>query len=93
MKQKLWIGFFSLWFVLLTGVLDFWIQTPGLKQWIQLQLLLSDRKKQIEEVEGESQYLKLVESQLEGNSVAQEREIRKILGYVDQNEIVFEFEK
>lgn len=91
--QKMWLGFFVFWFLLITGLFDFWIKTPGLKQWFQLQSLLQERKNQIAEVEADSVLYKQVESQLMNNAVAQEREIRKILGYVDQQEIVFEFEK
>lgn len=91
--HRLWVGFFVFWFVMLTGIFSQWTGTPGIKQWFEIHTHLSEKKQEIERVEAESTSLKNSEYQLENNPVAQEREIRKVLGFVDQNEIVFEFEK
>ena len=91
--NRIWLGFFIFWFLLLTGLFETWMKTPGLKQWVELHNLLSEKKQEIATIEAESARLKDTEHQLESNPVAQEREIRKVLGFVDQNEMVFEFEK
>ena len=42
-------------------------------------------------IEERSDYLHHVARELESNTVAQEREIRKVLGYLGDQEAVFEF--
>jgi hypothetical protein len=91
--KKMWLAFFGIWFVLVSGVLDFWLKSPGLKQWIQVELLLRNKRQEIVEIEAKSDAFKNVASQLEHNPVAQEREIRKVLGYLGDHEIVFEIIK
>lgn len=91
--HRFWIFFFSTWFVLLSGVLDFWIKTPGLKQGWQVQQWLTQRNQEAEALELKAQQLKATKKLLESNRYAQEREIRRVLGYIQGNELVFEFEK
>ncbi len=89
--QKIWLSFFGTWLLLLTGVLDFWIQSPGMKQWYRVQNSLNERRQEIAATEARTYYLQLVSKELESNPVALDREIRKVLGYLGQNEVVFEF--
>ncbi len=91
--RKLWLAIFGIWFVLVSGILDFWIKSPGLKQWLQVELLVRERRQEIAVIEAKSNVFKNVAHQLENNPIAQEREIRKVLGYLGDNEIVFEFSK
>jgi len=88
--NRLWIAFFAIWCLLLTGVLDFWFQSPGLKQWMKLETSVSHRRQEIADIEAQSAMLNEVARQLDSNSVAQEREIRKVLGYLGDQEVVFE---
>jgi len=88
--SRVWIAFFAVWFLLLTGVLDFWFQSPGLKQWMKLEASVSHRRQEIADIEAQSAILNDVARQLDSNSVAQEREIRKVLGYLGDQEVVFE---
>ena len=69
------------------------MKTPGLKQWAEVRQMIRARNQEIAFVEEESARLKATELSLENSPAAQEREIRKVLGFVDQNEIVFEFDK
>ena len=87
----IWVGFFSVWLILLTGLLDFWLKTPGLKQWYKVQATLSHRRQDIAAVEAKTERMKETSKQLESNAVAQEREIRRVLGYLGEHEVVFEF--
>jgi cell division protein FtsB len=92
--RKLWIGFFGIWLILVSGVLDFWLnKSTGLKQWLQVELLVRERRQEIAEIEAKSESFKNVVYQLENNPIAQEREIRKVLGYLGNQEIVFEITK
>ena len=88
---RMWKLFFIVWALLITGLFHAWTKTPGIKQWFELRSLLAERRSLIEHTEKSSNALKDIEHQLETNPVAQEREIRRVLGFVDQNEIVFEF--
>lgn len=89
--NRLWLFFFGFWLLLLTGLLDFWIQSPGLKQWYKVGSTLQDRRQEIADIEAKTELLQNAAHQLEFNTVAQEREIRKILGYLGESELVFEF--
>ena len=77
--------------ILITGLLDFWIKSPGLKQWYRVETTLKDRRQEIASIESRTESLNNIVRQLESNTVAQEREIRKVLGYLGENELVFEF--
>lgn len=68
------------------------MKSPGLKQWESVRAALKDRRQEIADIESKSAILSHVAYQLEFNSVAQEREIRKVLGYLGAEELVFEFE-
>jgi hypothetical protein len=87
----MWLLFFGVWLLLITGLLDFWLKSPGLKQWHQVESALKDRRQEIADVEARTELLTNIAHQLEFNPVAQEREIRKVLGYLGENELVFEF--
>ncbi len=89
--HKLWLGFFGVWLLLVSGLLDFWIKSPGIKQWLQVEYQVHLKRQEIAEIESKSDQYKNIIYQLETNPVAQEREIRKVLGYLGNQEIVFEF--
>jgi hypothetical protein len=89
---RIWLGFFAIWMILLTGLLDFWFHSPGLKQWYQVEASLNTYRQEIAAIEAKTTIQLEVARQLENNSVAQEREIRKVLGYLGDQELVFEFE-
>lgn len=88
--KKMWFAFFGIWLVLVSGIFDFWLKSPGLKQWFQVELLVRKRRQEIADIEVKSAQFKNTAHQLETNPVAQEREIRKVLGYLGDQEIVFE---
>jgi hypothetical protein len=90
-SDKLWMGFFFVWVFLLTGILDFWIQTPGLKQLWRVSSMLESRRQEIDGVEAKTALLSQIYRELQENPIAQEREVRKVLGYLGDQEVVFEF--
>ncbi len=89
--NRIWLGFFCVWLILLSGLLDFWLKSPGLKQWYRVASALSDRRQEIGTIEDRSTTLQHVARELESNPLAQEREVRKVLGYLGEHEAVFEF--
>ena len=89
--HQAWIIFFAIWFLFLTGLLDFWSQSPGLKQWFKVQASVREKRQEIADIEAKTDVLHETARQLESNAVAQEREIRKVLGYLGEQEVVFEF--
>ena len=91
--RKAWLGFFAIWAILVSGILDFWLKSPGLKQWLQVEYQVHQKRQDIVDIETHSDQLKNIIHQLETNPAAQEREIRKVLGYLGEQEIVFEFVK
>jgi hypothetical protein len=89
--NRVWLFFFGVWLILLSGVLDFWLKTPGLKQWYRVGATLEERRQEIGVIESRSAYLNHVARELNSNPIAQEREVRKVLGYLGEQEAVFEF--
>ena len=89
--NRLWLGFFAIWIILLTGCLDFWFHSPGLKQWYQVESNLHGVRQEIAAIEAKTNLQLSVAHQLENNVAAQEREVRKVLGYLGEQELVFEF--
>jgi len=90
-KNRIWGSFFLIWVLLLTGFFDFWVKSPGLKQWFNVNGQLSQKRHEIDAIEARTTFLLQVAKELQTNPVAQGREIRKVLGYLDENEAVFEF--
>ena len=90
---KAWAIFFAVWLILLTGLLDAWLQTPGLKQWYKVEAALRGRRQEIAAIEAKTELMKETAKQLDANGVAQEREIRRVLGYLGEHEVVFEFSR
>ena len=89
--NRAWLFFFGIWALLLTGMFDSWLQSPGLKQWYKVKTSLQTRRQEIDEVEARSNMLQQIAVQLDSNPIAQEREIRKVLGFLGDNEVVFDF--
>ncbi len=89
--SRAWGIFFGIWCILLTGLLEFWFPSPGLKQWFRVNSTLTERRHEIDVTEKKTNLFLSTARQLESNTVAQEREIRKVLGYLGDQELVFEF--
>ena len=71
--RKTWFGFFGILFVLVSGLLDFWSKSPGLKQWAEVELLVRKKRQEIATIEAKSESFKNTAHQLENNPIAQER--------------------
>jgi cell division protein FtsB len=86
LAARLWLGFFFIWLVLLTGV-----GAPGLWQHLRLHGTLSDKQAELAAVETETQALLAEEKLLKEDPATQEFEIRKTLGYAAADELLFDF--
>lgn len=89
--HRVWLAIFGLWLILLTGVFNRWLGSPGLIQWWRLESLLSQRQAKLVEIENQVLALSSDQVRLERSSVAQQREIRRVLGYVRPDELIFDF--
>ena len=88
---KIWIGVFGFWAVLLSGVLNSVGGSPGILQSLRLNSLLQSRQTQLNSLEEEIAQMETEGHHLEKSRLAQEREIRRVLGYAGSDEIIFDF--
>ncbi len=89
---RVWIGIFGFWLFLLTGVThQMGAGSPGLFQYGQLSALLDQRHAEATETDLEIAKLEAESDSLAKSRVVQEREIRKTMGYVAENEMIFDF--
>lgn len=84
---KIWIALFAVWVVFISGL----IGSPGVLQAIRLQQLLESKQAQVTQIQSDIRRLQGDASQLEKSRVIQQREIRRVLGYAAQDEIIFDF--
>lgn len=89
--DRVWLVIFSIWSVLLSGVLTRWIGGPGVLQWVHLEQLLKSKQDKWVEVETRMARLEEERRRLEKSSPAQELEIRRVLGYAADDELIFDF--
>lgn len=88
---KLWTGLFAIWGLLLSGVFANFVGSPGVIQALRLKSLLASKQAQVELMQNELIRLQSEAAQLDHGKVAQQREIRRVLGYAATDEIVFDF--
>lgn len=89
--QKVWVLVFLIWGVLLTGVFSFKRGSPGFLQAFRLKQLLLNREDLLHTYESQIQILENERDILEHSPSAQEREIRRVLGYAYSDELIFDF--
>jgi cell division protein FtsB len=89
--SRLWLGLFAIWGLMLTGVLASFVGSPGVIQLVRLKNLLDAKQTRLTQIQSEIDQLESERASLEKSHVAQQREIRKVLGYAAQDEIIFEF--
>ena len=89
--HRFWAGVFGVWLILLSGILNPWVGGPGLLQWARLKRLHSQRLARLTEMENQVIDLSSEQVRLEKSAVLQQHEIRRVLGYVRPDELVFDF--
>jgi cell division protein FtsB len=75
----------------LTGIFSQILGSPGLIQYWELKDLLAQRAGDAQQLELGIQTLAEAQAALENDPITQKREIRRVLGFVGEDEIVFEF--
>jgi cell division protein FtsB len=89
---RVWLAVFACWLFLLTGSTHrIGAGSPGLIQYWSLNALLRDRQAQLVLIDNQIAKLEGEAGALEKSRIVQEREIRKTMGYVGENEIIFDF--
>ncbi len=89
---RIWLGIFGFWLFLLSGFThEVGVGSPGLFQFVQLNALLKDRQAEVLAIEAEIAKLDGESQALQTSRTVQEREIRKTMGYVGENEMIFDF--
>lgn len=90
--NRVWLGVFAIWLFLLSGIThEFGAGSPGLLQFSRLNGLLQERQAQLLESDAEILKMDTEALLLQTSKFAQEREVRKTMGYVGDNEIIFDF--
>lgn len=95
--NQIWLGIFGIWSLLLTGFFSSnsgrlgGIVGPGALQAIRLQNLLQAKTAQLDKIQDRINELQSEADSIEQNPVIQQREIRRVLGYAAQDEIIFDF--
>lgn len=90
---RLWIAVFVVWGIILTGVFAGFFGPPGIVQAVRLRSLLAQKTGKTALIETEIARLDAEIKRLEKSTVAQEREVRRVLGYVGSDELVFDFKE
>lgn len=88
---RVWAAAFALWGVFLSGAFADIVGTPGVLQAVRLRSLLSIREEELYRHDTETARLKAEATLLERSAAHQRREIRRVLGYVAPDELVFDF--
>lgn len=90
--NRAWLAIFAVWLFLLSGIThEFGAGSPGLLQFSRLNGLLKERQAQLVDSDSEIERLDGEAALLEKSKVVQEREVRKTMGYVGDNEMIFDF--
>jgi len=84
---QLWLAIFAIWTISLSGL----VGMPGVFQSLRLKSLLNSKETQINQIQGDVKRLQQEVLGLEKNKVIQKREIRRVLGYAAQDELIFDF--
>jgi hypothetical protein len=86
-----WLLLVATWVLLLSGVLSEFTGSPGLLQASRLRGLLETKNTELTDLDIQMSKLEGERLRLEGSPLAQEREIRRVLGYAAPGELIFDF--
>jgi hypothetical protein len=88
---KAWLGIFGLWGLFLSGATADTVGTPGVLQALHMTHLLRAKQARVAEIEEAVLTLQNESLLLEKSGIAQQREIRRVLGYAAPDEMIFDF--
>jgi cell division protein FtsB len=90
-RGKLWLGLLALWLMFLSGAGTRWTGTPGVLQQLHLRSLLDSQLAEQADLQSGIDRLRGEADLLEHSKAVQQREIRRVLGYSAEDEIIFDF--
>ena len=88
---RLWVATFAVWGLLLSGLLEDFTGSPGILQYSRLNHLLELKRADLDRAELDLAAMQQEREALDGNPAFLEREVRRVLGYVAPDELVFDF--
>lgn len=88
---KFWLVIFGFWALFLSGALARFLGTPGALQAIHLRSLLEEKQTLLVDLQADITHLQSEAAELERSKVVQRREIRRVLGYAANDELIFDF--
>jgi cell division protein FtsB len=91
-RVRVWLAFLALWLALLSGGAAPWTGTPGVIQQIHLSSLLDTKQDEQAKLQSQIEALKSEAGALETSRAVQHREIRRVLNYAADDEIIFDFD-
>ena len=91
MRKKLLGVILAVWLLFISGVFADHVGSPGILQSVRIHRLLDMKKDRLATAEADLEHLRNDQKNLEKNPFVQEREIRRVLGYVASDEMVFDF--
>jgi cell division protein FtsB len=86
-----WALAFLIWFLFLTGLIGTYAGSPGIVQLLRLRNLHDEKQGKIAQLKKEIQVNETMADLLTHSRVAQEKEVRRVLGYAARDEIIFDF--
>ncbi len=89
--HRKWMLLFGFWLVFLSGALANFVGSPGVLQLMRLRNLQSLKEEQLSHLQDEVKTLQNQSLLLLNSHIAQEQEIRHVLGYAASDEIIFDF--
>ena len=88
---RAWMLVFALWALFLSGAGASFVGSPGIVQGVRLKRLLEAKRSALLQLEDQVIRVEEEGGRLEKSRLAQEREIRRTLGYVGTDELIFDF--
>lgn len=89
--NRVWLGVFAFWILMLSGVTFRFFGNPGVLQALQLARHLDQKQAELARLDSHVTDIEREAALLERSRVFQEREIRRVLGYASEDEIIFDF--
>lgn len=86
-----WLLLFGVWLFILSGALSPFFGSPGAWQAFRLKGLLGSQTEKLAAYQTEVERLQTAAQLLEQSRYAQEREVRRVLGYAAPDELIFDF--
>ena len=90
-RHGVWAALIAIWLLLLSGWFHQSLGTPGIHQALTLNRLLARKRQEVKKMEAHLLSLEEHTKALKKNRWLQEEEIRRVLGYVAPNELIFNF--